>query len=55
VGVKYRINRQCKGRKHVLGIAEGASDNQTVARGLLRRLVAQGLDPQSRWGLNECR
>jgi transposase-like protein len=32
------------GNKHVLGIAEGASETQVVAQGLLERLVAQGLD-----------
>ncbi len=34
------------GNKHVLGIAEGASENQVVAQGLLERLVAQGVDPK---------
>jgi len=34
------------GNKHVLGIAEGASENQVVAQGLLGRLVAQGVDPK---------
>ena len=28
-----------EGRKHVLGLAEGASENQVVARGLLEDLV----------------
>ncbi len=37
------------GNKHVLGIAEGASENQVVAQGLLERLVAQGLDPKRRY------
>ncbi|MBI1954845.1 MAG: transposase, partial [Acidobacteria bacterium] len=32
-----------KGKKHVLGIAEGASENQAVAKGLLEDLVARGL------------
>jgi putative transposase len=32
-----------KGKKHVLGIAEGASENQAVARGLLEDLVRRGL------------
>lgn len=32
-----------KGTKHVLGIAEGASENQAVARGLLENLVGRGL------------
>jgi putative transposase len=32
-----------EGRKHVLGLAEGASENQVVARGLLEDLVRRGL------------
>src|SRR6266567_5969074 len=35
-----------EGRKHLLGLAEGASENQVVARGLLEKLVERGLDPQ---------
>jgi putative transposase len=35
-----------EGRKHVLGLAEGASENQVVARGLLENLVERGLDPR---------
>lgn len=34
------------GHKHVLGLAEGASENQVVAKGLLENLVARGLDPK---------
>lgn len=34
------------GDKHVLGIAEGASENQVVAKGLLENLVERGLDPK---------
>ena len=37
------------GNKHVLGIAEGASENQMVAQGLLERLVQQGVDPKRRY------
>ncbi len=37
------------GNKHVLGIAEGASENQVVAQGLLERLVQQGLNPKRRY------
>jgi len=37
------------GNKHVLGIAEGASENQVVAQGLLDRLVENGLDPRRRY------
>ncbi len=35
-----------EGRKHVLGIAEGASENRVVAKALLEDLVARGLDPK---------
>jgi putative transposase len=35
-----------EGRKHVLGLAEGASENQVVARGLLEGLLERGLDPR---------
>src|SRR5207247_4253540 len=31
-----------EGRKHVLGLAEGASENEVVARGLLEDLVRRG-------------
>ncbi len=37
------------GNKHVLGIAEGASENQVVAQGLLERLVERGLNPKRRY------
>jgi len=33
------------GRKHVLGLAEGASENQVVAKGLLEDLVRRGIRP----------
>lgn len=51
---KY-FTRQCiivalgidkEGRKHVLGLWEGATENTTVVKGLLEDLVARGLDPQ---------
>jgi len=31
------------GKKHVLGLAEGASENQAVAKGLLEDLVRRGV------------
>lgn len=37
------------GNKQVLGIAEGASESQVVAQGLLERLVEHGLDPKRRY------
>lgn len=35
-----------EGRKHVLGIREGATENSTVVRELLEDMVARGVDPQ---------
>jgi len=37
-----------EGRKHVLGLAEGASENAVVARGLLEDLVRRGVKPDRR-------
>lgn len=37
------INRD--GRKHMLGIIEGGSENTTVVKGLLNDLIGRGLDP----------
>jgi transposase-like protein len=34
------------GRKHVLGVREGTTENSGVARSLLRDLLARGLDPE---------
>lgn len=36
------------GRKHVLGLREGASENATVAVGLLEELVERGVKPERR-------
>jgi transposase-like protein len=47
--VEYSENEEHNGRKHVLGIAEGASENLGVAKGLLENLVERGLDPQRRY------
>ena len=49
VGVEWSENPQRNGKKHVLGIAEGASENQVVAKELLESLVARGLDPRRRY------
>ena len=38
-----------EGRKHVLGLAEGASENQVVVRGLLEDLVERGVKPDRRY------
>ena len=35
----------CDGRKHMLGIIEGGSENTTVVKGLLDDLIGRGLDP----------
>jgi putative transposase len=37
-----------RGRKHVLGLREGASENATVAVGLLEELVERGVKPDRR-------
>jgi transposase-like protein len=49
VGVEYSENEERNGHKHVLGIAEGASENFVVAKGLLENLVARGVDPKRRY------
>ena len=36
------------GGKHVLGLAEGATENAVVVKGLLEDLVARGVDPERR-------
>lgn len=36
------------GKKHVLGLAEGASENAVVVKGLLEDLVERGVDPSRR-------
>ena len=41
--VLVAVGVDAEGYKHVLGIAEGASENQTVAKGLLEDLVGRGL------------
>jgi putative transposase len=37
------------GRKHVLGLWQGATENTTVVKELLEDLVARGLDPERRY------
>jgi len=41
--VLVAVGVDAEGKKHVLGIAEGASENQVVAKGLLEDLVRRGL------------
>ncbi len=43
--VLVTVGADAEGHKHVPGIAEGAGENQTVARGLLADLVRRGLKP----------
>jgi transposase-like protein len=40
------IGVDAEGRKHLLGIQEGATENAAAVQDLLERLVAQGVDPQ---------
>ncbi|MGH9639828.1 MAG: IS256 family transposase [Bryobacteraceae bacterium] len=47
--VLVAVGVDAEGRKHVLGIAEGASENQVVARGLLEDLVRRGLATDRRY------
>jgi putative transposase len=37
------------GRKHLLGLVQGATENATMVQGLLDDLVERGLDPRARW------
>jgi len=46
--VLVAVGVDTEGRKHVLGVAEGASANQVVARGLLQDLVRRGVSPSRR-------
>jgi putative transposase len=42
------VGVDAEGRKHVLGLREGATENAEVAKSLLADLVARGLDPKRR-------
>jgi len=42
------IGVDAQGEKHVLGLAEGATENATVVKGLLEDLVARGVRPDRR-------
>jgi len=42
------VGVDAEGKKHVLGLAEGASENQVVVRGLLENLVERGVKPDRR-------
>ena len=47
--VLVAVGVDAEGRKHVLGIREGASENQVVARGLLEDLVRRGLQTDRKY------
>jgi transposase-like protein len=42
------VGVDAEGRKHVLGIREGATENATVVMELLQEIVARGVDPRQR-------
>jgi len=46
--VLVAIGVDTAGRKHLLGLRDGASENATVATGLLEDLVARGVGPERR-------
>jgi putative transposase len=43
------VGVDAEGKKHVLGLAEGASENQVVVRGLLENVVERGVKPDRRY------
>ena len=47
--VLVAVGVDTEGNKHVLGLAEGASENQVVVRGLLEDLVERGVKPDRRY------
>ena len=47
--VLVAVGVDTEGNKHVLGLAEGASENQVVVRGLLADLVERGVKPDRRY------
>ena len=47
--VLVAVGVDTEGHKHVLGLAEGASENQVVVRGLLEDLVERGVKPDRRY------
>ena len=46
--VLVAVGVDAEGHKHVLGLAEGASENQGVVKGLLEDLVRRGVNPERR-------
>ena len=47
--VLVAVGVDAEGHKHVLGVAEGASENQVVARGLLEDLVRRGVRTERKY------
>jgi len=47
--VLVAVGVDAEGQKHVLGIAEGASENQAVAKGLLEDVVRRGLETDRKY------
>jgi len=47
--VLVAVGVDAEGKKHVLGLAEGASENQVVAKGLLEDLVRRGLRTERKY------
>ena len=46
--VMCAVGVDSEGRKHVLGLTEGATENTVVVKGLLEELVARGVSPERR-------
>jgi putative transposase len=46
--VVYAVGVDVEGRKHVLGLTEGATENAVVVKGLLEDLVERGVRPERR-------
>ncbi|MCJ7528256.1 MAG: IS256 family transposase [Methyloceanibacter sp.] len=46
--VVYAVGVDAEGRKHVLGLTEGATENAVVVKGLLEDLVERGVRPDRR-------
>lgn len=47
--VVVAVGVDSRGRKHVLGLAEGSTENAVVCKGLLADLVTRGLNPEKRY------
>ena len=53
--VLVAVGVDAEGHKHVLGLAEGASENQVVVKGLTEDLVRRGVKTERRRGRWVCR